>query len=258
MLEFLSGFWDTVTMYWGDMRMLLLFAAAVCILIFWKKLGKYRVGLLALLAGLLILVFNPLSQYVWTNVMREHLYWRMFWILPAVPVMAFVMTGLVQSRKKWKNALIGACVIAAIAVCGQSAYRGANFQKADNRFKLPQEAVMVADYMLTRDGETKALVADELYCYIRQYTSKVSLLYGRDIIGYTAPVKKGFTKIHAAMNAEHPDVEYLIKKARKYGCQYIVWNSAKELDGEPEDYGFFCEAEIGRFKVYRDGNGSEG
>lgn len=252
MRELLEEFWQSTVMYWGNWRIMLLFAIIILLLLFWRKLGEHRKGLLVLFAVLLILVYNPLAKYFWAKVMQEHLYWRMFWILPAVPVMAFVMTGLVQKKALWKNLLTGVLVAAAIVVCGKNVYTNNNFTKAENRFKLPQEAVMVADYMLTEDGETKAIVPEEIFCHIRQYSSKISLLYGRDILGFTSPVKnKRYHKVYEEMESDAPNVRTIMRAAKKYECQYVVFDSAKILRGNPENYGYEWKTQIGRFLIYR-------
>lgn len=252
MRELFGEFWQAASMYWGNWRIFLLFAAALLLLLGWKKLGEYRKGLLVLLAALLIMAFNPFAKYFWSKVMQGHLYWRMFWILPVVPVMAFVMTGLLQRKAAWKKLLLGILVVAAIAACGENVYTNGNFTKAENRFKLPQEAVMAADYMLTEDGETKAIVPEALFCYIRQYSSKISLLYGRDILGFTSPVKnKQYHKVYEEMESDAPNVRTVMRAAKKYGCQYVVFDSSKILRGDPENYGYSLSAQIGRFLLYR-------
>lgn len=248
----LEEFWQSAAMYWGNWRIGALFLAILLLLLCWKKLGEYRKGFLVLAAVLLVLVYNPFAKYFWSKVMQEHLYWRMFWILPAVPVMAFVMTGLLQRKAVWKNLLLGVLVVAAIAVCGKNVYTNGNFTKAENRFKLPQEAVMIADYMLTEDGETKAIVPEAVFCYIRQYSSRISLLYGRDIIGFTSPVKnKRFHKVYEEMESDRPNVRTIMLAAKKYKCQYVVYDSAKILRGNPENYGYELKTQIGRFLIYR-------
>lgn len=252
MKELLEEFWQAISMYWGNWRILVLFAVIVLILLFRKKTGEYRKGLLMLLAVLLVLVYNPPAKYFWAKVMQGHLYWRMFWILPAVPIMAFVMTELIRKKAAWKNLLLGILVVAAIIVCGKNVYTNGNFTKAENKFKLPQEAVMIADYMLTEDGETKALVPEEIFCHIRQYSSKIALLYGRDILGFTSPVRnKRYHKVYEEMESERPNVQTIMRAAKKYECQYVVFDSAKILRGNPENYGYELKTQIGRFLIYR-------
>lgn len=252
MRQLLEEFWQSTVMYWGNWRIMVLFAIVLLLLLCWKKLGNFRKGLLVLLAVLLVLVYNPFAKYFWSKVMQGHLYWRMFWILPVIPIMAFVMTGLLQKKAAWKNLLTGVLVVAAIAACGRNIYTNGNFTKAENRFKLPQEAVMVADYMLTEDGETRAIVPKDIFCHIRQYSSKISLLYGRDIEGFTSPVRnKRYLKVYEEMESDAPNVRTIMRAARKYECQYVVFDEAKILRGNPENYGFAYKTQIGRFLIYR-------
>ena len=111
---------------------------------------------------------------------------------------------------------------------------------------------MIADYMLTEDGETKALVPEEIFCHIRQYSSKIALLYGRDILGFTSPVRnKRYHKVYEEMESERPNVQTIMRAAKKYECQYVVFDSAKILRGNPENYGYELKTQIGRFLIYR-------
>lgn len=252
MRQLLEEFWQAVAQYWGNWRILALFVLAAALLLGIKKYGLYRKALLMLLLVLLVLVYNPFAKLFWSKVMQEHLYWRMFWILPAVPLLAFVMTGVLDQKAAWKKGIFAVLVAAAIVLCGKNVYTGGNFTKAENKFKLPQESVMVADYMLTEDGETKAIVPEELFCHIRQYSSRISLLYGRDILGFTAPVgNKRFHKVYEEMESQAPNVRTIMRAAKKYDCQYVVFDSSKLLRGDPVNYGYEKKTQIGRFTVYR-------
>lgn len=247
-MEFLK----TVRMYWGSMGYFGILLLCVLAIIVSRKCGRYRRGILLYLALLVLLVWNPLAQSLWAKVLAGHLYWRMFWILPAVPLAAYALTGLAGRWNGWRAAALVLGCLLVLAVCGTNVYGNGNFRRADNRFKLPQEAVSAAAYMLERDGETKAIVPDTLACYIRQYTSRVRLLYGRDIYGYTAPVaRKAFYRVHEEMESPQPNVKKILRYAKKFDCQYVVFDSGKFLAERPEKYGYAAETEVGGYTLYR-------
>lgn len=252
----MKEFFETVWMYWGSWKLLLLEAACGLFLFCRrKKRNAFRV-IICLFAAMLIFVYNPLSRWIWTKVVAPHLYWRMFWLFPAVPVAAFAFTELMGSFSGKKRIAVFAALCAMIVLCGKNVYFNNNFQIASNKFKIPQDAAMVSNYLVSQGEKTKALVPDSLSCYIRQYSSGISLLYGRDIFGFTSPVTtEDYYKIHDAMEEEELRVKFILKKARKYHCEYVVLDNRKKLRANPEKLGFVQQTVIGNYTVYRDADG---
>ena len=241
----------------GHNHMFLVFCACLVYLFFADKERRKTIVLPSVL--LILVIFNPvLYYYVW-NKLLVRVYWRMFWILPVIPVLAYTMVHLVFSLKERAGAIFAltACLLL-VMHGGSNVYDGeeTSFQTATNTYKLPQEVLAVCDQLTELEKEPRAVMDGTLYCGVRQYTTKVKMMYGRDANGYIKKIKGKRRRTVRQLSKDKPN----LKKVRKYMIKldypyYARCNDKDELNGfTTVDFinaGFEVAAEVGNYTIYR-------
>ena len=248
----LKEFTDLVIQYFGGWLPLAAAAGIFLLLIVLRKKIPCGSGLLLFTAGLLLLVLNPFARMLWTKMIQPHLYWRSFWLLPLPLAAGLVAAALAGEGRLLRRILVLGLCLGCLALAGKNVYTRENFQKPDNPFKLPSQAVAVANAVLPEEGETRALVPDDLFCYIRQYSSRIRMPYGRNIAGFTSPVTNPrILKLHKRMNQKVYRAAKICTWAARYKCEYIVFLADRPVKKKPEDYGYIKTAELGNYVIYR-------
>lgn len=206
--------------------------------------------------GVIILFFNPIAilflyrQFMWGT------YWRMLWMVPLVPVLAYVGVELICKRQKIVERVLVFLVVACIFVCsGKFMYTDERFEKKQNFFKIPTVAIDIAQHIILYSGDwyPTVIVPNELYCYIRQYTSNVRLLYGRDAEGYMGGVADEIEAVYKEMSKQQPDCEYIGEMALKYDVNVVIFNTKfhqlPDLE-EMKSYGLYYGGPVGDYIFY--------
>lgn len=200
--------------------------------------------------------FNPCvillvyRQYLWGT------YWRMLWLIPAVPAIAYVGTKLYENCTKFRQKLLAVLVLVAVLVtAGKSIYTDNFFQKKPNFFKIPTEAIDISQKVLLYAGEwyPTIIVPNELYCYIRQYTSEIRLLYGRDAEGYMGGVDDEIKSVYLEMSSPNPNCEVIGRVAKEYHVKMVIFNQSFHNLPDPDtmkNYGLYYGGPSGNYVFY--------
>lgn len=242
--------------YDGTGAQLLLFWACVFLLLFWgktekKTLDKFIAGYA--LMFLFIYVCPITAGVIMKFCVDEDVYWRMLWMLPIAPVVAYVGTEMI-SVLPLKRKKIGAFVFAVIliATAGTNVFQLLNTELDLGNTKLPLEVegICVAvkeDAKSRKEEEIRMVVPDELAPYIRQYDGTIKMPYGRKVSN-----KKKVQALHRAMNAEKLRSKVLARRCRKNRCNYLVYNvtNNQETHRLLEKRGFELVTSIGVYGVY--------
>ena len=77
----------------------LLFFACLLFLFFWKRDRKVRDSLLWPVLIIVLAVFCPVTGWLLMKLVGTDVYWRMYWLLPVVPLAAYAGTTLVFGLK---------------------------------------------------------------------------------------------------------------------------------------------------------------
>lgn len=206
--------------------------------------------------GLLLIFFNPVvilliyRQFMWGT------YWRILWLIPQVVILAYAGTRLIMENKKVMEKLLTFAVIFTIVITGgKSIYNKNNFQKKENYFKIPTAAIDVSQHVLKYAGTwyPTIIVPNELYCYIRQYTSEIRLLYGRNAEGYMGGVDDEIEAVYREMSNPNPDCKLIGETAYKYEVNIVVFNSKfHQLPDveEMKEYGLYYGGPVGDYIFY--------
>lgn len=271
MSKIFSNTLDMFSRYIGDglyMIFFLLAFVAVCILI---KNQKQRIFLLGYFILLQIIYWCPVSAYVITEFgIGQGVYWRVLWLLPMVLITAWGLTLLIDRMGKYSVKIIAAMLASVLLVlCGNSMYKNGLFQEAPNSYKLPAEVFGICDIIFEDSGDDmlvteddslgadtgkvniKAVVPDDLACYVRQYTSKIHLAYGRD------GGKDGHFDtpedliLYNIMNNSYQDALTLAEGVRLAGCNYLVLYAFDSRNEFMADYQIIELARVKDYVVYR-------
>lgn len=259
-MEYIHAVWDEFINFIGGrggaLHWLLFAGALVCCFF----LGKRQRRLFFWPSVLVMFIFfNPLFfKYVGTRFLTG-VYWRLLWMLPISFVIAYTLTRFAAGIKK-DVVRIGVIVLACvcIAVSGDAIFTPETYREKENAYELPDAAIHICDYVMGRlkDWKETIIVPNELLCSIRQYSTSVCLLYGRNVGGFISDIGEEEAAVYAEMSSETPDIALVTDVAQKKNCRYIVFNTAfhqipedlsgygYELDTVIDDvYAVYCKAQ---------------
>lgn len=203
---------------------------------------------------IMMFVYNPLFyRYIWQKCFYYG-YWRMFWLFPValvISVAVLILLGKIKKTKKQGVFLI----IVLILIC----YNGKNvfskqlfYTNTQNIYKLPQEAIDVSDALLQLDPEPKVVMCSQLYSYIRQYSTNIKMMYGRNIEGY---IDGGNEKdAEMALNLqqlEQTKWERVAEIMRENRYQYVVIPESENCSQEyMKQYSFMLLKQVDGYDIF--------
>lgn len=199
-----------------------MFAACLLFLLLGRK---KKIGYAMLWPCLLLLggIFCPLTADIIMKMIGGEVYWRVFWLLPVVLIVAFTGTEIVALVKgRGKKILLTLLCITLIAVNGEFVFTDEYFENRENNYKIPTEVIWVADAINEHAQENeikkKKIVAPiSISTYIRIYDATILQAYGRDMSRKENP-----TQLYTEIHAEEHDFEHLGEQARAAKCRYVI------------------------------------
>lgn len=245
---------DVITLfreYMGTGLIVIWFLLSLVYLWIREKRKHFRILFVYVPVILLLLFFNPLFARIVYGAVGNEIYYRILWLLPITLTIAFAgadIYGQLRGRTKYVFAV---CAAVLIMVSGSFVYNNPYFRKAENRYHVPQSVVDICDAIEVEGREVTAVFPAELLQYVRQYSGKVCMPYGREIL-----VERWthLNDLYDVMEAEVIDAESLTRKAREQACNYIILPADKEILGNLADYHFERFGETGGYVIYRDGD----
>lgn len=205
---------------------------------------------------LMLVIFAPhLYQYVYLKVFK-YAYWRAFWLIPAVPVIACAVVSLLTDLpKKWMKAAASAALAVIICIGGTnaySAYMTDHFTRAANAYKIPQAVVDVDNALLAMDSRPYVVMHPDLFCYSRVYSSNIMQMYGRDAYSFISHnIDDEAKSVFDQMSSGNPDYAYVADIMRKRGYSYLVIRQDEEpADGVMEACGFSFRQAADGYLIY--------
>lgn len=186
------------------------------------------------------------------------MYWRMLWLVPITVIIGYGGVKLCMRCKSYAvKAVALAAVSVAVALSGKPMFSQDNYYPAQNIYQIPQVTIDVADVIISEITDERVkpyvVVPDEMLCSMRQYTTKIRLLYGRDAYAYIFnELPDTEAAVHNEMVKPQPDVETLAKYAKANNVEYIVFNSNYHVgisDIEMHGYAYFKS--VSGYDIYR-------
>lgn len=238
--------------YMGTGLIVAWFLIAVVYLLVSEKRKSIRIFFVYTPVILLLIYFNPLFAQIVYGVAGNEIYYRILWLLPITPVIAYACVsvyGRLKEHRGGRTANAAAlCMAAVIVFSGSLIYSNPFFAKAQNKYHVPDSVVHICDAIVIPGREVMAVFPVELLQYVRQYTSLVCMPYGREI---TVERWNFYSELYDAMEAEVIDLAVLEPAVWDAQCHYVVLPSDKEVIGDFADYKWELYCETDGYSVYR-------
>lgn len=215
--------------YNGTGMQMALFFACLIYLFVQKKEKEKRFLFLGYALLFFIVCFFPVTARIIMRVcIGEEVYWRMFWLLPSAIVTAYTAVQiLMQMEGKAKRLLLFALLLAVIALTGTNVYNDTVFERKQNWYKLPQDAVDICD-LIRQDADAngierkKLITVNDLVTHIRQYDATIQMPYNIESIRGKRAETGNAEEIFRIMSRPEKDWASLAWYAAMEGCNYLA------------------------------------
>lgn len=224
-----------------------LFLVALIYLFVAEKNKTIRIVLLYMPVVTLAFYFCPFFAAVVYAFTGEEIYYRLLWLVPVVPVLAYAAVRVIAEAGEKKRLPAGLAIAGIFLLSGSLVYRSPHFKTAENAYHVPQAVVEICDTIQSGDTLVKAVFPAELVQYVRQYNANIWMPYGREIL----VERWGFHyELYDLMQAETLDADAAAPLAKEQGCQYLILPEGKEIQGSLADYGYGLLCTKGGYCVY--------
>lgn len=212
-----------------------------------EKNKRFRALFVYVPTILLVCFFCPFFRDVFKILLNEEeTYYRLLWLLQMSMVSAY---GALKLCGKHRKIMLSVMCIAIVA-CGSFVYKSVNITKADNLYHIPNEVVEVGKIIDPDEGRIMALVPEEMIHFIRQYSDRICLPYGREMM---ISRWKFESDLYDAMEkTEVIETPSFVELTRKYYCLYVVLRKDRQLQEPLTDYGFELYAQTDNYLIYYD------
>lgn len=244
-----KNIFDIYRAYMGTGITVILFLAAELYLFLTEKNKNKRVVFIYVPAGILLLFFCPFFASVVLRFTEDEIYYRMLWLTPMVPVLAYAGVRLAagQRGKKRAAAVLALSVVGILA--GSLVYRSPFFSRAENKYHIPDAVPDLCEVIEVEGREVRAAFPMELLQYVRQYSAYVCMPYGREVL--IDRWNMG-SELYDLLQAEPLDVARIVPLAREAECHYLIFSEDKKLDGSFEEYQYSLFDRIDGYVIYVD------
>lgn len=243
---------DNFNMYFGLGWFLFLFL--VGILFFMLRRKQNETGwFLAAGSGLILAAsfFVP-CIYIVAKCIGIDVYWRFYWMLPVNVLIAYLLTENVPKKEDMLQYKIIYAVIILVVILGSGSLvlTDQAYAKSENPYELNQEAVELCDIILENLGEkeiVKAIFPPQHVVWVRQYSAKVHMMYGRKQVSKAGKKAKEYYRMGLTAESYHG----LVSLAKRYDYNYIIYVRDLSSDTYLNENGFYCIGVSGDYGVYR-------
>lgn len=196
---------------------------------------------------LLVCFFFPPFRVLFTLLLNEEeTYYRLLWLLQMSLISAY---GAMKMCGKYRKLMLAVMCVAIIS-CGSFVYNSVNISKAENMYNIPGEVIEAADLMDPGEGRIRALVPAEMIYFIRQYTDRITLPYGREML---IARWNYYNALYEAMElSEVIETPSFVELTRDNYCLYVVLRKDREISEPLTDYGFELFAQTANYVIYKD------
>lgn len=239
--------------YMGTGSILIWFLLSLFYLFLRENRKQIRILFLYVPVVLLALFFNPLFGKTLSEYLGDEIYYRILWLIPVTPVLAYTIIHICVSLKgKYRMAFtIGAACL--IVLSGSYVYGDRFFSKAENLYHVPQSVAEICDAIRIPGREVTAVFPLDMVQYVRQYSPVVCMPYGREMLVDTAwndwAAQEDLCDV---MEADTIIASELGCLARESGCIYIILPETKKIVGSLSSENYVEFARIQGYCVYKD------
>lgn len=238
--------------YMGTGLILIWFLLSLIYLFLKEERKPVRILFLYVPLILLLLFFNPLFARVMGIYLGDEIYYRILWLLPVTPVLAYTALQISLGLKGKKRMLFTVGAVLLTVVSGGYIYQNPFFSKAQNLYHVPDSVVHICDAIEIEGREVTAVFPLDMVQYVRQYSPVICMPYGREILVESWNEWATQNELCDAMEAEVIKASEVGKYAREQHCVYIVIPETKEILGNFEETGYREFARMDGYVIYKD------
>lgn len=251
-MEAVKNIMTTIYEYFRDFYgnrgyLALLLVSVACLFVLFKKDRK-------IIWPVLLLIFIIVNPVLYRYIFSRLVFWRLFWMIPEILIIALAMTRLVEALKDKRMKLVAMGLLtAAVMLVGTNIQKNGGFYTADNPYKVPQYAVNVFDRILSYDEDPKTILPDPLFIYARQYSGNIEMMYGRDVQGFIVYTSRERMDMYQQIESESPDYNYIFAIAGGKGIEFVVLDVLKPAaDVSIQDkFGYHEIGDLEGFRIYK-------
>lgn len=234
--------------YVGTGMLAALFLVSIIYLFLTEKNKTTRIMFIYVPGILLLIFFCPLFAKIVCGFTGGEIYWRILWLVPIVPVLAYTAVKIVMSVTGMKKIVAGVSMALILMISGNLVYKNADFVKAENVYHIPQVVVDLCEAIKEEEIVRAAFPVEHIH-YVRQYTQDIYMPFGREMI---IEEWGGQDRLYDLTTAPVLDVAAIAEELRNRDTEYIVFHRDRQLLGRFEDYQFEFIYETDGYVVYRD------
>lgn len=195
----------------------------------------------------IVVFLCPVTYVFYGKVSEAVTYYRLIWLIPVTPVIAYACTLMISNVKGVKGKLLVALVAVFLAFSGKLMYMDRNMVRAENINHMPDVVIDICDALHVEGREVRAIVPEEFTQFVRQYDPCICLAYGREyLMGIYAPEDD---LRDAIVLAEEKDPELIGILAAQREVHYIVVRPGEAFDEVPTFYEEYMV--IDGFTIYK-------
>lgn len=232
--------------YMGTGLVTVLFVLSLFYLAVSEKDKAKRICLIYVPVVILVFFLCPLSYVIYGKISEKVTYYRLLWLIPVTPVIAYSGVKICSRFSGLKQSL---CIIGfagLFALSGRLMYSDFYMIKAQNIYHMPVQVVDICDALHVEGREVMVLMPYEFQQFVRQYDPSICIPYGRE---YMMNIFAEEDDLRDAMVAEERDPELVGRLATERGCHYIVISGFEDFEEAPRNYEEFMN--IDGYKIYR-------
>ena len=284
MLSAWKGYWGNGFYPW------LLLLAIVYLVLFFRKKEVIR-QMLFYVGILLFLFFCPVTAWLIQKCVGGDVYWRVLWLLPTVPLLAYGGTALIYGSRdsksptadepkeavadgqkktadvQWQTVtneretevsrfsvriLLLVLLLAGIVVSGKSLMDAGFYERVHNFQKVPDEAAQICDLINKQKEE-----GEVIYLAADDNIAAYVRVYDPSILMPYGRGGKGRTtqaarKLYTQLTSGMPVIKKVVKYAKSLECNYLVFPLPSQ---KKQDYmamkGYFLIGQVNSYGIFK-------
>ena len=210
-----------------------LFVMSLAYILFTEKDRVKRCFLVYMPMVILAFFMCPLSLKIYGRISESVTYYRLLWLIPVTPVIAYAAVGVCGRFSGIKQHICVAVLAIIMAVSGRLMYSDMYMVRAANIYHMPQAVVDIADALHVEGREVMAVVPFEMQQFIRQYDPCIRMPYGRE---FMMGIGVDENELRDVMLSQDKDPQVVGTLAAQNGCHYIVMYEYEKFDTPPRFY----------------------
>jgi len=204
--------------YYGGEHLLVIFV--FCLLLAYLCFPELKRIVLYPTLMITFLLINPL---LYQKIFHRIIFWRLLWMIPSTVIVAYVFCQLIRTGTTiQKKTAIVALMCLLTVFSGNYVYENVEFQKTQNLEKIDSGVKSVGKIIMKHCENPKCLLRSKYLSQIRQYSTDIELLYGRNVYNYITGASDEYKRIADEMEKKEPDYAYILEIFKANQCNVIA------------------------------------